>query len=207
MSQIFGEDGKFIPVSVLDVSPCVVLAIKAKSIQIGCADVKERRLKRPIQGMFKKLGITPKAIIKEVKVSNPKDYKIGQELKVDIFKEGDFVDVIGTSIGKGFQGGMKRWNWSGQPKTHGHTSHRRVGSIGASADPSRVFKGTHMPGHMGHETVTTQNLKVVRIDGKNNIIAVRGAIPGHKNSYLTIRTAKKKKNVNLDTGKNDVAKA
>ena len=207
MTQIFGEEGKFIPVSVIEVSPCVVLKTLVKSIQIGSVDVEEKRLKCPIQGMFKKLGIAPKAIIKEVKVDNPKDYKIGQELKVDIFKEGDFVDVIGISIGKGFQGGMKRWNWSGQPKTHGHTSHRRVGSIGASSDPSRVFRGTHMPGHMGHETVTTQNLKVVHVDGKKNILAVKGAIPGHKNSYLTVRTAKKKKSTNLNIEKNVEAKA
>jgi large subunit ribosomal protein L3 len=110
----------------------------------------------------------------------------------DSFKAGDFVDVIGTSKGKGFQGGMKRWNWSGAPKTHGSMSHRRVGSIGASASPSRVLKGQHMPGHMGNKRMTVQNLKVVNLDEENNLLVIEGAVPGHRNSKLIIRKAKKK---------------
>ena len=174
MTHKFSDDGKFIPVSVLDVGSCFVLVIKEKSIQIG-------------------FGPAPQTFIKEIKVDNPKDYKVGQELKADIFKEGDFVDLSGISIGKGFAGGMKRWHWRGGPKSHGSTSHRRVGSIGASSDPSRVFRGTHMPGHLGARSVTTQNLKVIQVDSANNLLAIKGAAPGHKNSYLVIRTAKKKK--------------
>ncbi|MDD5097659.1 MAG: 50S ribosomal protein L3, partial [Candidatus Omnitrophica bacterium] len=115
------------------------------------------------------------------------------ELKVDLFAEGDFVDVCGISIGKGFQGGMKRWHWQGGPRTHGSTSHRRVGSIGSSTTPGRVFRGHHMPGHMGAEQVTVQNLKVIKIDLENNIILVEGAVPGHKNGYIVITKAMKKK--------------
>jgi large subunit ribosomal protein L3 len=116
----------------------------------------------------------------------------GQDKLAELFKVGDFVDVIGTSKGRGFQGGMRRWNWSGGPRSHGSMSHRRVGSIGASADPSRVLKGRHMPGHMGNQRVTIQNLKVLKVDEKNNLIAIKGAIPGHRNSKLSIRKAIKK---------------
>jgi len=112
----------------------------------------------------------------------------------ELFKPGDYVDVIGTSKGKGFQGGMKRWNWSGTPKTHGSMSHRRVGSIGSSATPSRVLKGKHMPGHMGNQRVTTQNLKVIKIDKENALLVIKGAVPGHRNSRLIIKKAKKKAN-------------
>ena len=119
----------------------------------------------------------------------------GEKSKLqEMFKLGDFVDIVGISKGCGFQGGMKRWNWSGGPKTHGSTSHRRVGSIGASADPSRVLKGTHMPGHMGNQKVTIQNLKILKLDSENNLIVIKGAVPGHRNSRLVIRKAKKKVN-------------
>ncbi|MDP1853105.1 MAG: 50S ribosomal protein L3 [Candidatus Omnitrophota bacterium] len=193
MTHKFGEDGKFIPVSVLEVGPCFVLQSKDKSLQLAFGKANPKRVKRPLIGLFKKAGVEPQVFIKEVKIDNAKDYKPGQELKVDVFKEGDFVDVTGVSIGKGFCGGMKRWHWAGGPKTHGHTSHRRVGSIGSSTTPGRVFKGKHMPGHMGHKTVTTQNLKVVKIDNQNNVLAVKGAVAGPKNGYLIIRKAKKKK--------------
>ena len=119
------------------------------------------------------------------------DTELTDDLK-DLFKTGDFVDVTALSKGKGFQGGMKRWNWSGTPKTHGSTSHRRVGSIGSSATPSRVFKGRHMPGHMGNQKVTIQNLQVVKLDKENNLLAIKGAVPGHRNSKLVIKKAKKK---------------
>lgn len=199
MTHKFGEDGRFIPVSLFEIAPCFVLQKKDKSIQIGYDVIEAKRITRPVSGVFKKRGIRPCGFIKEVKVNNPKDYKVGQELKVDIFNEGDFVDVTGVSIGKGFQGGMKRWHWKGGPKSHGSTSHRRVGSIGASSDPSRVFKGTHMPGHMGRRQVTVQNLQVITVDSQNNILAVKGAVAGHKNSYSIVRKAKKRGNVNLKT--------
>lgn len=113
---------------------------------------------------------------------------------LDLFKVGVFLDITGTSKGKGFQGGMKRWNWSGGPKTHGSTSHRRVGSIGSSATPSRVLKGRHMPGHMGNQKVTIQNLRIIKLDKENNLLVIKGAVPGHKNSKLIIKKAKKKSN-------------
>lgn len=193
MTHRFDENGKFIPVSVLEAGPCFVLQSKDKSLQLAFDKVNSRKVTRPLAGLFKKAGVEPHVFIKEIKVDNAKDYKPGQELKVDVFKEGDFVDVSGVSIGKGFCGGMKRWHWAGGPKTHGHTSHRRVGSIGSSTTPGRVFRGHHMPGHMGNRKVTTQNLKVIKIDSANNLLAVKGAVSGAKNGYLIIRKAKKKK--------------
>lgn len=192
MTQIFNTQGEMIPVTVLEAGPCVVLRVKDASIQIGYGEVNEKRLLRPVLGMFKKIGLTPKAVIREIKVGNANDYKAGQELKADIFKEGDFVDVIGVSIGKGFAGGMKRWNWKGGKKTHGSTSHRRVGSVGSTTTPGRILRGHTMPGHMGNIKTTILSLKVIKVDSVNNILAVRGAVPGHKNGLIIIRKAKKK---------------
>ena len=192
MTQWISQDGAFIPVSCLETGPCFVLEIKDKSVTLGYKDIKEDRVKKPQLGFFKKINVLPKKIIKEF----PKDeqeYKIGQELKVDVFQEGDFVDVKGVTIGKGFQGGMKLWNWRGGPRSHGSMSHRRVGSIGSSADPSRVFKGRHLPAHMGDKVMTVQNLRVVKVDKSNNLLLLKGAVPGSKNSILIIRKAKKKK--------------
>jgi len=196
MTQIFSEDGKLVSVTAIEAGPCPVLAVREKSIQIGFDLAKETRVKKPLLGYFKKIKITPRKVIKEVTKETGREYKIGEELKVDLFKAGDFVDITGTSIGKGFQGGMKRWHWHGGPMTHGSTSHRRVGSIGSTTTPGRVWKGHHMPGHMGADRVTLQNLKVVKIDPENNLILVKGAVPGHKNSYVDIKSAKKK---TLDT--------
>ncbi len=193
-TQVFLTDGNMVSVTVIEAGPCPVLAVRDKNIQLGFEPLKkESRLKKPELGYFKKLNIPACRIIKEILKDPAKEYKIGEQLKADLFKAGDFVDVTGTSLGKGFQGGMKRWNWHGGPQTHGSTSHRRVGSIGSSTTPGRVFKGHHMPGHMGACKVTVQNLKVVKVDAENNIILVKGAVPGHKNSYLVIRKAKKKK--------------
>jgi large subunit ribosomal protein L3 len=193
MTQVFSEDGRMVGVTAIEAGPCPVLAIKEKNIQIGFDLVKESRVKKPLLGYFKKLNVAPRKFIIELPKEAGRVYKVGEELKADLFKPGDFVDVIGTSIGKGFQGGMKRWHWKGGPRTHGSTSHRRVGSIGSSTSPGRVFKGHHMPGHMGNQRVTLQNLKVIKTDLENNILLVKGAVPGHKNSYLIIRGAKKKK--------------
>ena len=192
--QIFTEDGSLVLATAIEAGPCPVLAIREKSLQLGFGAIKnESRLKRPIAGIFKKLNIAPRKFIREVVRDMSKEYKIGEEIKVDLFKMGDFVDVTGTSIGKGFQGGMKRWGWKGGPGSHGSTSHRRVGSIGSSTTPGRVFRGHHLPGHMGDARVTLQNLKVVKVDTQNNLLMVKGAVPGSKNSFLIIRTAKKKK--------------
>ena len=192
MTQVFSDDGKLISVTAIEAGPCPVLAVKEKSIQLGFELAKENRLKKPLLGYFKKMNIAPRKVIREVLKEPNKEYKVGEELKVDLFKPGDFLDITGTSKGKGFQGGMKRWNWSGGPKTHGSTSHRRVGSIGSSTTPGRVWKGHHMPGHMGNCKVTLQNLQVVKVDLQNNLLLVKGAVPGSKDSYLIIRKAKKK---------------
>lgn len=192
MTQVFSEDGKLVSVTAIEAGPCPILAIKEKSIQIGFDLAKESRVKKPILSFFKKINIAPRKVIKEVLKEPAKEYKVGEEVRVDLFKPGDFVDVTGISIGKGFQGGMKRWHWHGGPQTHGSTSHRRVGSIGSTTTPGRVWKGHHLPGHMGAKQTTLQNLRVIKTDLQNNLLLVKGAVPGHRNSYLIIRKAKKK---------------
>lgn len=194
MTQVFTDDGSYVNVTAIEAGPCLVLAVKDKSLQLGFSQISEKRLKKPIAGYFKKLNIPCCKVIREVPKSPAKEFKVGDELKADIFSPGDFVDVTGVSVGKGFQGGMKRWHWKGGPMTHGSTSHRRVGSIGSTTTPGRVWRGHHMPGHMGAHRVTLQNLRVVRIDVENNILLVKGAIPGCKNGYVMIRMAKKKIN-------------
>ncbi len=193
MTHVYSDDGRCLSVTAIEAGPCMVLAIKEKNIQIGFESVKENRIKKPVLGYLKKLKAGPLKIIKEVSREPDKEYQVGDLLKADLFKVGEFVDVTGTSRGQGFQGGMKRWNWSGGPQTHGSMSHRRVGSIGSSTSPGRVWKGHHMPGHMGNCQVTLQNLKIVKVDAENNILLVKGAVPGPKNGYLIIRKAKKKK--------------
>ena len=195
MTQIFDENGLSIPVTVISVGPCVVLGVTDKNVRLGYEDKLEKKVKKPQLGMFKKLNIAPKRFVREVRAKlDDQEIKVGSEINVDIFKAGDFVDVTGTSIGKGFQGGMKRWNWSGGKKSHGSMTHRRPGSIGASAQPSRVLKGQHLPGHMGNRRVTIQNLKVVKVDVQNNILLVNGQAPGYNNNLLIIRKSVKKQN-------------
>ncbi|MDD5431940.1 MAG: 50S ribosomal protein L3 [Candidatus Omnitrophica bacterium] len=192
MTQMFTDKGEQVAVTAIEAGPCPILAVKEKNVQIGFELAKEKSLKKPVLGLFKKVNVAPRKIIREVTKESGKEYKVGEEIKVDLFKAGDFVDVTGTSLGKGFQGGMKRWNWKGGPQTHGSTSHRRVGSIGSTTTPGRVWKGHHMPGHMGNIRVTLQNLKVMKTDIENNILLVKGAIPGHKNCLVIIKKAKKK---------------
>lgn len=193
MTHVFSEDGKFVGVTVIEAGPCIVLAVKQNCIQIGFGPVKENRINKPLSGYFKKRNLAPCRVIREFLKDPSREYTVGEELKADLFKPGDYVDIIGTSKGRGFQGGMKRWNWRGGPQSHGSTSHRRIGSIGASTSPGRVWKGQHLPGHMGDQRVTLQNLRVIRADAEKNLILVKGAVPGAKNSYLMIRQAKKKK--------------
>jgi len=202
MTQIFDTEGNITPVTVVEAGPCTVLGLKDSAkggasggkhkVVLGYEPVKETRLKKPVLGYFKKIGLTPLKHVKEFESADNKDYKVGDLLKADLFKAGDFVDVTGTSIGKGFQGGMVRWNWSGGPAAHGSMHHRRVGSIGSSSDPSRVYKGQHMPGHMGMDTVTVQSLRVMRVDADQNLILVKGAVPGHKNGVVVINKSKKR---------------
>ncbi len=211
MTQIFDKEGNITPVTVVEVGPCTVLELKAKPVKIvlGYMPAKESRVKKPVLGVFKKAGVVPMKYIKEVQSTDNKDYKVGDEIKADHFKSGDFVDVTGTSIGKGFQGGMVRWNWGGGPAAHGSMHHRRVGSIGSSSDPSRVYKGQHMPGHMGMDRVTVQGLRVMQVDADNNLVLVKGAVPGHKNAVVVINKSKKKawrsleeKNVTVEVKRN-----
>ncbi len=193
MSQIFNENGEMVGVTVIEAGPCPVLAIRDKNIQLGFEAMNEKRAKKPALGYAKKLGIPVQKFIREVSKETDKEYKVGDVLKVDLFKAGDFVDISGITKGKGFQGGMKRWNWSGTPMTHGSMSHRRIGSIGSSTTPGRVFKGHHLPGHMGDAHATIQNLKVAKVIPESNLLLVRGSVPCAKNGYLIIRKAKKKK--------------
>jgi len=203
MTQIFDRDGNVIPVTAIEVGPCVVLRIfdSPAKVLLGFGPVPESKVSKPELGFFKKAGVSPMRVKKEFKSSDNKDYKVGQEIKADFFKAGDFVDVSGISIGKGFQGGMKRWNWSGGPEGHGSMHHRRVGSIGASSDPSRVYRGAHMPGHMGAAKVTTQNIRVMNVDLENNLLLLKGAVPGHKNSIITISKSFKRAYISLDEKK------
>lgn len=195
MTQIFDKEGNVVPVTVVEAGPCTILGLQETPcrVKIGFEPVSESKLNKAQAGFFKKLGISAKRHVKEVASTDNKDYKVGQDLKVDaIFKPGDFVDVTGTSIGKGFAGGMKRWGWHGGGATHGSMHHRKIGAVSSGTDPSRVFKGHHMPGHMGHATVTVQGLRVMGIEPEANLVLIKGAIPGHRNSLVTINLSFKK---------------
>lgn len=196
MTQVFDEVGNMIPVTVVEAGPIFVTQIKTvetdgyNAVQVGFAEKKESRTNKPEQGHFKKADITPKRLVVEFRVDNPTDYELGQEIKVD-FEVGSLIDVAGTSKGKGTAGVIKRWNQKTGPKTHGSKFHRAPGSLGASSYPARVIKGMHMAGRMGNERVTVQNLQVVRVDAEKNLLLVKGAIPGPKNGFLTIKKAVK----------------
>lgn len=196
MTQIFSEDGRLVPVTVIEAGPCYVLQIKKKNkegysaVQLGFLDVKEKSLSKPLQGHFKKAKVTPKKYIKELRTEE--DCKVGDKIEL-AFEEGSFVDITGTSIGKGFQGGVKRWHWKGGKDSHGSMHHRQVGSLSASSFPSRIFKGTHMPGRMGGEKKTVQNLEVVKVDKESSLLLVKGAVPGHANGLVFVKEAKKRK--------------
>lgn len=198
MTQIFAENGKLVPVTAIEAGPCYVLQVRKTekegyaAVQLGFEDVKEASLNKALRGHFKKAKVSPKRYIRELRSEG--DFKVGDKIGLD-FEEGSFVDVTGTSIGKGFQGGVKRWNWAGGKGSHGSMHHRTVGSLSASSFPSRIFKGTHMPGRMGGVTKTVQNLEVLKVDKENNLLLVRGAVPGHKNGLLFIKEAKKRKGV------------
>lgn len=198
MTQIF-EDGKAIPVTVIEAGPNYVLQTKTvekdgyTAIQVGFDEKKEKNTVKPLMGIFNKAGVKPQRFVKEFKVETVEGYSLGQEIKVDTLANAEFVDITGTSKGKGTAGVMKRHNFSGNRATHGVSrNHRLGGSIGMSSTPARVLKGKRMAGRLGNSKVTVQNLKVVRVDLENNMILVKGAVPGSKNSYLTIKAALKK---------------
>ena len=243
MTQIFDEDGNFIPVTIVEVGPCTVLGVNEdkSKVTLGFGDIKEKNVAKPQKGFFNKIGVAPKRIIKEFKYDeltlarlkeemnkveesedsvdstnnvqedskeksekeNTKDlnekkvlavmeFGVGFEIKANLFKPGDFVDVSGISIGKGFQGGMKRWGWKGGPASHGSRHHREPGSIGQCADPAKVWKGTHLPGRMGGRRVTTQCLRVMDVDAERNLLLIKGSVPGSRNGVLEVCKSFKK---------------
>ena len=193
MTQVFSEDGVLTPVTVLQSGPCVVTQVKTvendgySAVQVGFGDIREKLVNKPKKGHFAKAGVTAKRFLKEFRLEDAESYTLGQEIKADVFAAGDKVDATAKSKGKGFQGAIKRHGQSRGPMAHGSKYHRHAGSNGACSDPSKVFKGKHMPGHMGNVQVTVQNLEIVRVDTENNLLLVKGAVPGPKKSMVTIK--------------------
>lgn len=198
MTQIFDEAGNVIPVTVVEAGPCIVTQIKTvendgyQAVQVGFGDVKVSRVNKPMKGHFDKADVAPKKTLKEFRLDSIDGIEVGNILKADTFEVGEIVDVKGTSKGHGTAGAIKRWNFSRLRMTHGTgPNHRHAGSLGACSSPSRVFKGKKMAGHYGHETVTVQNLKIAKVDAENNLIAIKGAIPGPKGGIVVIADAVK----------------
>lgn len=200
MTGVFNENGKLIPVTVIKIEPNVITQIKTKetdgynSVQLSCVEVREKVSNKPQMGITKKASTTPKRFLKEIRDFELENANVGDELKADIFAVGEMVDVTGTSKGKGFQGVIKRHNQQRGPMAHGSRSHRRPGSMGTML-PKRVMKGKNLPGHMGYETVTIQNLEIIDVDLENNIVLVKGNVPGIKGSLVVIKSAVKNEGV------------
>ena len=198
MTQIFNEDGVLTPVTVLAAGPCVVTQVKTtendgyEAIQVGYGQIRENLVNKPLKMHLAKANAGVKRYLREFRVDNAAEYELGQEIKVDVFAEGDKVDATGISKGKGFQGAIKRHGLSRGPMKHGSKYHRHAGSNGAATSPGRVFKGKHMPGQMGNVRVTVQNLEVVRVDAENNVILVKGAVPGPKKALIVLKETVKK---------------
>ena len=197
MTQIFDEEGKVIPVTAIEVGPCTVTQIKTveqdgyTAVQLGFGEVKERKLNKPELGHLSKNKLAPKKYLREFRLDSVEGMKVGDELKADVFSVGDRVDIQGTSKGKGFQGVIKRHGQSRGPMGHGSMYHRRPGSMGPTSTPGRVFPGKNLPGHMGVETVTIQNLEVVKVDLDKNVILVKGSVPGTKGAILKVKSSVK----------------
>ena len=193
MTRIFTEDGLWVPVTLLQAGPCTVVQRKTTSrdgyeaVQVGFGEKKEKRCTKPLLEHFKNAGVAPKRVLREFKVEDGSALKPGDEIRSDIFKKGDRVDVSGLSKGRGFAGGVKRHHFAGGPGTHGSNFHRRPGSIGASADPSEVVKGKRLPGHMGNTSVTIQNLEVVDVVPEKNLLVIRGAVPGANGGMIMVK--------------------
>lgn len=193
MTQIFNDEGQLIPVTVLQAGPCTVTQVKTEendgyaAVQVGFGEIREKLVNKPEKGHFAKAGVDVKRFVKEFRFENAAEYAVGQEIKADIFAAGDHIDATAISKGKGYQGAIKRHGQSRGPMSHGSKYHRHAGSNGAASDPSRVFKGKKMPGQMGHVQVTVQNLEIVRVDTENNLLLVKGAVPGPKKSLVTIK--------------------
>jgi len=201
MAQVFTDEGAAVGCTVLQAGPCVVVQRRTKdkdgydAVQLGLVEfIKPQRVTKPMLGHFKKAEVAPMRRLGEVRLADSKDEtKVGERVLVDRFKPGEFVDVIGISKGKGFAGGVKRWHYAGGDATHGSMFHRAPGGIGASSFPSRVWPGQHFPGHMGNERKTSKNLRVVKVDADENLLLVRGSVPGPPGTYILIRKAKKSK--------------
>lgn len=199
MTQLFDESGKVIPVTVVEAGPCVVVQKKTtendgyEAVQVGFGDVKVQRVNKPEAGHFKKADVAPKKVLKEFRLDDISALNVGDILKADVFAVGDRVDVVGTSKGKGTAGAIKRWNFSRLKESHGTGPvARHAGSLGACSDPSRVYKGKKLAGHLGAERVTIQNLDIVKVDAENNLIAIKGAIPGPKGGIVVLADTVKK---------------
>lgn len=199
MTQLITPDGRLVPVTALEAGPCVVTDVKNiekhgyKAVQLGYGDsLKEKNITKPYKNYFSKKNLKVKRYLREVRLTPAENLELGQEIKADIFKVGDLLDIQGRSIGKGFAGGMKRWHWRGGPGSHGSMFHRRIGSAGASSFPSRTWPGHRMPGHLGNKNITVQNLEVVKVDVARNLILVKGSVPGGDNALLYIRRSLKK---------------
>ncbi|MBQ5678139.1 MAG: 50S ribosomal protein L3 [Clostridia bacterium] len=197
MTQIFDETGKVIPVTVIEAGPNAVIQKKTvendgyEAVQVGFVDLKDKKTNKPTKGHFAKAGVTPKKFIKEFRLDDVSALNVGDEIKADIFEAGEKVDVAGISKGKGYAGTIKRWGQHRGPMTHGSGYHRGPGSMGMCSDPGRVFKGKRLPGHMGVERVTIQNLAVVRVDAEKNIILIKGGVPGPKGGLLIVKNTVK----------------
>ncbi len=197
MTQVFNDSGDVVPVTVIEIKPCVVLQKKTISrdgynaVQLGYGEKKEKLINKPLKNHLKKANVLSIRHIREVRVENPDEYKLGDKVGISMFKTGDYVDVKGQSRGKGMAGGMKRWNFSGGPKSHGCTNKRGPGGLSASSYPSRVFKGTHMAGRMGNDAIKVLKLEVIDIREKDSFMLVKGAVPGSKNNFLAISKTKR----------------
>ncbi len=193
MTQIFNEDGVLTPVTVLQAGPCVVTQVKTedndgyKAVQVGFVDKREKLINKPMKDHFDKAGVSYKRYVREFRFENAEEYAVAQEIKADIFTAGDKIDATAISKGKGFQGAIKKNGQHRGPMAHGSKFHRHQGSNGACSDPSKVFKGKGMPGHMGHKQITVQNLEIVKVDVENNLLLVKGAVPGPKKALVTIK--------------------
>lgn len=204
MTQIFDKEGNIVPVTALEVGPCYVLALKdapKKKVLLGFDEIRESRCSKPRLGFCKKASAPALRTVKEFKSTDNAPYQVGQKILADFFRPGDYVNVIGTSIGRGFQGGMKRHNWSGGGAGHGSMHHRRIGSVGANTFPGRILRGKTMPGHMGDVRVTVQNLRVMQVDPENNMLIVKGAVPGCKNGLISVERSFKRAYRSLDEKK------
>lgn len=197
MTQIFNENGVLIPVTVLQAGPCVVTQVKTvendgyEAVQVGFVDKREKLITKPLKGHFDKAGVSYKRYVREFKLENSAEYSVKDEIKADIFEAGDKIDATAVSKGKGFQGAIKRHGHSRGPMAHGSKFHRHHGSNGSATTPGRVFKGKKMPGHMGNKRITIQNLEIVKVDVENNLLLVKGAVPGPKKSLVTIKESVK----------------